>query len=192
MTEVTDEMKRQLQMNAQIPHLPTDLTYECRMAIAGEGPRAYDWSDKPHRLVYDLCRYIEAEAALSVPAQGAEPAAWITADAIESLQADGMCSLAAGRKQSSIYSVPIYLHPTPAHSGEREALERAARRLVNSELAEQIRKLVAGWNGDGIPEEYRMERHDNALGVTLPTNCGAIYMLDEVLSEFRAVLEAKP
>lgn len=81
---------------------------------------------------------------------------------------------------------------SPAHSGEREALERAARRLIDSDLAEQIRKLVAGWNGEGVPEEYRMGRHDDALGVTLPTNCGAIYMLDEVLSAFRAALEAKP
>ncbi len=26
----------------------------------GEGPMAYDWSDKPHRLVYDLCRALLA------------------------------------------------------------------------------------------------------------------------------------
>ncbi len=25
-------------------------------SISGEGPRSFDWSDKPHRLVYDLCR----------------------------------------------------------------------------------------------------------------------------------------
>ena len=58
------------------------------------------------------------EAALSVPAQGAEPVAWITADAIESLQADGMCALAAGRKQSAVYSVPIYTNPVPVQGAE--------------------------------------------------------------------------
>ena len=53
-----------LKKAAGIPHLPTQLTFEARLAIGGEGPRAYDWSDKPHRIVYDLCREIEKNAAL--------------------------------------------------------------------------------------------------------------------------------
>ena len=52
-----------LRKAAGIPHLPTQLTFEARLAIGGEGPRAYDWSDKPHRIVYDLCREIEKNAA---------------------------------------------------------------------------------------------------------------------------------
>ena len=48
-----------LKMDAGIPHLPTQLTYDCRAAIGGNGPLAYTWQDKPHRLVYDLCREIE-------------------------------------------------------------------------------------------------------------------------------------
>ena len=52
-----------LKKDAGIPHLPTQLTLEARLAIGGEGPRAYDWSDKPHRLVFDLCREIEKNAA---------------------------------------------------------------------------------------------------------------------------------
>ena len=55
-----------LKKAAGIPHLPTQLTFEARLAIGGEGPRAYDWSDKPHRIVYDLCREIEKNAALPV------------------------------------------------------------------------------------------------------------------------------
>lgn len=51
-----------LQKNCGIPHLPTPLTYDLRRAISGEGPRAYDWEDKPHRLVFDACREIEATA----------------------------------------------------------------------------------------------------------------------------------
>lgn len=50
----------------------------------------------------------------AAPASAAEPAAWITADAIENLQAEGMCALAAGRKQSVVYSLPIYTHPPVA------------------------------------------------------------------------------
>lgn len=54
-----------LQRAAGISHTPTDLTYDCRMAINGDGPRAYDWADKPHRLVYDLCSAVERlESAL--------------------------------------------------------------------------------------------------------------------------------
>lgn len=59
---ITLEQKKQLQFDAGIPHLPTDLTYECRMAISDEGERAYEWRDKPHRLVYDLSRQVEADA----------------------------------------------------------------------------------------------------------------------------------
>lgn len=122
-----------------------------------------------------------------VPAQEAEPFAWYWHD-----DHGCLCIAADSRKPEFPEAVnPLYLHPTPAHSGEREALERAASQLVNSELAQQIRKLVSGWNGDGVAEEYRMGRHDDALGVTLPTNCGAIYMLDEVIHELRAALEGK-
>lgn len=58
-----DAEKRALQADAGIAHLPTDMTYEARMAVSGQGPRAYEWSDKKHRLVYDLCREIERIAA---------------------------------------------------------------------------------------------------------------------------------
>ena len=53
----------QLQKNAGLPHLPTPLTYYLRLAVSGAGPRAYDWSDKPHRLLHDACRHIEAHEA---------------------------------------------------------------------------------------------------------------------------------
>jgi hypothetical protein len=52
-----------MQKQSGIPHLPTQFTYVMRQAMSGEGPRAYDWSDKPHRLVYDLCNEIERMAA---------------------------------------------------------------------------------------------------------------------------------
>lgn len=51
--------KQELQRLAGIPHLPTDLTYELRLAVSGDGPRAYDWSDKPHRLLWDACGALE-------------------------------------------------------------------------------------------------------------------------------------
>jgi hypothetical protein len=34
-------------------------TEEYRSAMGGEGPHAFNWKDKPHRLVYDLCREIK-------------------------------------------------------------------------------------------------------------------------------------
>lgn len=60
---------RKLKADAGIPHLPTQLTYDCRLAISGQGPLAYTWEDKPHRLVYNLCREIERVAAAATPAE---------------------------------------------------------------------------------------------------------------------------
>jgi len=54
--------REKLKADAGLAHVPTDLTYELRMGVAGEGARAYDWKDKPHRLVYDACREIEHQA----------------------------------------------------------------------------------------------------------------------------------
>jgi len=34
-------------------------TKDYRDAMGGEGPLAYQWKDKPHRLIYDLCREVE-------------------------------------------------------------------------------------------------------------------------------------
>jgi hypothetical protein len=54
--------RAKLKTDAGIPHMPTALTYDLRLAVAGEGPRAFEWTDKPHRLLYDACREIEALA----------------------------------------------------------------------------------------------------------------------------------
>ena len=77
MSDLTERMR--LQADAGIPHLPTELTYECRMAISGEGPRALDWSDKPHRLVYDLSREIERLTAELAAARAKLDAATLAA-----------------------------------------------------------------------------------------------------------------
>lgn len=66
----TENEKTVLQRSAGIPHLPTNLTYECRLALIGEWPRAYAWSDKPHRIVFDLCRVIEEAAAIRKAKEG--------------------------------------------------------------------------------------------------------------------------
>lgn len=38
----------------------THSTDDYRAAPAGDGPLATAWNDKPHRLVYDLCRDVDA------------------------------------------------------------------------------------------------------------------------------------
>ncbi len=38
-------------------------------ALAGEGPRALDWEDKPHRLVYDLCNEVERLSKIKAAAE---------------------------------------------------------------------------------------------------------------------------
>ena len=61
---MTDEAKAlaELQRAAGLKDLPTPLTHDLRIAVSGEGPRAYDWQDKPHRLLYDACAEIETQA----------------------------------------------------------------------------------------------------------------------------------
>lgn len=61
-TRVEDAKLHEMQQLAGLPFPPTEATYAFRQAVSGEGDRAFDWQDKPHRLVYDLCRIIEADA----------------------------------------------------------------------------------------------------------------------------------
>ena len=44
--------------------MPTQMTYHLRLAPSGEGDWAYQWKDKPHRLIYDACREIERLTAI--------------------------------------------------------------------------------------------------------------------------------
>jgi len=62
-TRVEDAKLHEMQQLAGLPFPPTEATYAFRQAVNGEGDHAFDWQDKPHRLVYDLCRIIEADAA---------------------------------------------------------------------------------------------------------------------------------
>ncbi len=45
-------------------------TQDFRDAVSGEGPLAYTWSDKPHRLLRDLVKFIEANAENVKPLNG--------------------------------------------------------------------------------------------------------------------------
>lgn len=90
---VSDERLSEMQRDCGIPNPPTQETYWFRKALAGEGPHAYDWSDKPHRLVFDLCRLIEADAALrSKPVAGVEvkPLEWVKHPNVEAWRAETM------------------------------------------------------------------------------------------------------
>ena len=42
------------------PVMPEYTTDDYRDAPSGIGPLAAEWKDKPHRLVYDLCRALES------------------------------------------------------------------------------------------------------------------------------------
>ena len=65
MSDIAEREK--LQADAGLPHLPTELTYELRMAVTGHRADeflswGYQWADKPHRLVYEACGVVEAQA----------------------------------------------------------------------------------------------------------------------------------
>ena len=61
---VSEEELFALKSDADLPWMPTPFTWELRKGVSGEGPRAYDWSDKPHRLVFDACHEIERTRTL--------------------------------------------------------------------------------------------------------------------------------
>lgn len=73
-------------------------------------------------------------------------------------------------------------------AGQAEALQREMAALLEAEALSGIRALVAGWNGEHLPENERFGRHHDELGVKLPTTCGAIYALDEAMTRARALL----
>jgi hypothetical protein len=65
MSDIVD--KEKLKTDAGLQYLPTDLTYELRMAVTGYKKDeflswSYQWEDKPHRLVYAACCEAEAQA----------------------------------------------------------------------------------------------------------------------------------
>ena len=66
----------ELQASCGLNYPVTLMTYVYRFAISGEGPEAYNWEDKPHRLVYDLCARIEELEFFIERQLGATPPAW--------------------------------------------------------------------------------------------------------------------
>jgi len=59
LTPVSQDELEKLKIACEIPDMPTQMTYHLRSAMWGEGDWAYQWKDKPHRLIYDACREIE-------------------------------------------------------------------------------------------------------------------------------------
>lgn len=69
-----------------------------------------------------------------------------------------------------------------------QKLEKALAALVNAKALGDVRSLVAGWNGESLPEPHQ-SRHPYNLGATLPkTCCGAVYELDEAMQAARVLL----
>jgi hypothetical protein len=64
----TEEQLAKMQTDGNLQFSPTTVTYWFRLATAGEGPLAYEWQDKPHRLVRDLCLLMEADEVLRTAA----------------------------------------------------------------------------------------------------------------------------
>lgn len=68
---------------------------------------------------------------------------------------------------------------------ERDEAYERLKTLAEARALSGVRKLVAGWNGEGR-EDGPYTRHPDELGATLPkTNCGAIYQLDDAMTAAR-------
>lgn len=67
----------------------------------------------------------------------------------------------------------------------------ALENMVGARALSEVRSLVAGWNGEDRQDGPYKERHPSKLGATLPkTNCGAIYELDDAITNARRILNA--
>lgn len=88
-------------------------------------------------------------------------------------------------------NIAALLDTLTALKRENEELREALGKVTGSRIAEDIRDLVAGWNGEGRPEEERFGRHPDALGANIPTTCGDVYALDEALVAARAALDGR-
>lgn len=64
MSGPTKRQLNKLQKDASLQFMPTAITYWFRVAMSGKGPLAFEWKDKPHRLVSDLCLILEADEVL--------------------------------------------------------------------------------------------------------------------------------
>lgn len=124
----------QMQLDCDIPNLPTQLTYQAVMAISGEGPRAYDWQDKPHRIVYDLCREVEAQDV-----------------AITTLRAEveRLTALTAAWAPSGDETLPedkqiASIHPTKSgdHDGYMEAMRLVGAKRSKGALVDLVHWLL--------------------------------------------------
>lgn len=82
----------------------------------------------------------------------------------------------------------LFYPTSDAAARQAEAMKREMAALLNTEALSGIRALVAGWNGEHLPENERFGRHHDELGVKLPTTCGAIYALDEAMIRARALI----
>lgn len=57
--ETVEALSAKIQKEAGLEYPPTAFTIPFRLAMSGEGDRAHEWEDKPHRLIYDLCEELE-------------------------------------------------------------------------------------------------------------------------------------
>lgn len=59
------DYEKTLRFNRETEHPEALDTDDYRTAPGGNGPKAFTWKDKPHRLVYDLCEEVERVRAVN-------------------------------------------------------------------------------------------------------------------------------
>ena len=108
-----------------------ELVDHARQAVSGEGPRAYDWQDKPHRLIYDLCSALEASGQNSTMRAGDEQAALTRATAA--------------------YLIGKSIGKWMSHAKYDKVSE------LMEEMAHELIKRIYSINVGNIPEDFEIE-----------------------------------
>ena len=141
----------------------------------------------------------EAVAEMAYQVENSEP----FAEAVYLLNANGKCPATTGCGPTSAANAAYIAACNPFAMREvldelyalretalqLEAMQREMAAILDAEALSGIRALVAGWNGEHLPENERFGRHHDQLGVKLPTTCGAIYALDEAMIRARTLIQ---
>jgi hypothetical protein len=160
---VTREELVELQADSGLKYPPTQLTYHYRRAVAGHEAEkflslGYQWEDKPHRLVFDLCSHIEQAEALSEHPAGiaaaakVEPVAWLY-ERDDERRAD-IYRWHPHQLELGFTETPLYAHPPEPPSDEWARAIEAAAKVALCHSDDRPRRDSMDWN-DGYIDGCR-------------------------------------
>lgn len=142
MADIVERQK--LKADAGLTHLPTELTYELRMAVTGHRADeflswGYQWTDKPHRLVYEACGVVEAQA-VEIESLYAE------VERLESDLADALTDLNTARQDNASFGPELKRLKSELLQRDMTWLPAKDAEIARLKVeVERLKKNIDGW-----------------------------------------------